>query len=604
MFLSATLVDLTNTYAGSASLKIGKTKVKEAITLTINSENCTGFVTGQVNSAHLGNVTVAGQINGKSLKLIGADAGRLLQVKIGKHGTSLSGSLFNGADDSKGKFKAKMAGDSVTSTSSAAAIMGGARARALSVPGNTGSGGLDPTIDPVTGLPIDPATGLPIDPSQTPGDTGDPTTTPPDPAAGGAAGGNAGGPLGAGAPGAGAPAPAGAPGTMIGNNFDFTGIWTAEFNNNGTGSIDDPNMPGATTVINGTRPGTDLRTVTYTVISQDNAGLVMGTVDVQEFGTFTFTGFVNSAHMDLALTGTSTGAVTGTMSLDFDPTTNFTTFNGQFINGVANTYVANGPINNGTFVANIPPPPVPLPTGTELYHVDDVDTNGDPTLGNFDPGNGSIGEDFAVGGTPIVINSLGAFDDNEDGLNGTIRVAIFNTSAPAAPIVVADITTANSGLAPGSAFRYLTTFTPVTLTTGVYRIVAFGYGQGDLAGDIGDSAYVGPPPVDDTAGGDIQYPISNQLNANNWVSNPNGGGGGGGGGLVYPTVDQGLPLNRYLAGSLLYDFGTVPPVSPGPPVVPPTTLTKPGNAAFPGGVYTGNNGQNVFGSQSGAIIPP
>lgn len=603
-FLSAAPLDLTNTYAGSVTLHVGKAKVKEAIGVTLGYQSGSGFVTGTVSSDHFGSVKVAGQIAGKSVKLIGTSSGRILQVKIGKHGLALSGSLINGTDDSTGKFKVKSTGDApALSTSSSSGIK--------AIPLSSSNGGLDSSIDPITGLPIDPVTGLPIDPSQTPGDngTGDPS------GAGGLPTDSGGGsnPLPPGFP-----APQGNPGgiggnvgggvqpqlagTLIGNNFSFTGIWVGDFNGDSSGSIEDPNDPTNQTPVNGTRPGTDPRVVTFTTTSQDLTGLVTGTVDISEFGTFIYTGFVNVAHIDLVLAGTSTGASTGTMSLDMDPTTNFSTVTGQLINGAANGFIANGPIN-ATFQQDIPVPPPPLPTGEELYHVDTTDSQGNPTLGNFDPGNGSIGEDFSVGGTPLVVNSLGAFDDGADGLNNTIRVAIYNVSTPGAPLVVADLTTANTELFSGSSFRYLTTFTPVTLTTGIYRIVAWGYGGNELAGDIGVDNYQGAVPVDNTGptGTEVQYPVSNAVNANNWLSDPQSQNNN----ISFPRIDQGLPLNRYLAASMIFDIGTVPPSPPpGPPVVPPPPLIKPGNSAFPGGVYTGPGGQDVFGSQSGGIIPP
>jgi hypothetical protein len=611
VFLSAAPLDVTNTYAGTITFKIGKTKLKEAIGVSLGTQSASGFVTGTVTTDHFGSVNVAGQLAGKKLKLIGTSTGGLLQVKVGKNASSLSGVLIDGADDSKGKFKVKVIGGSTPATAAAAS---NAVAHPLAAPG-TGTGGLDPTIDPTTGLPIDPVTGQPIDPGTTVGDTGEGTGTPPiDPAGsptpsapGGGAGGAGAGAGGAGGAGAGAGGAGGpviqpqAAGTLIGNNYSFTGIWVGTFNADGSGAIVDPNNPANTTPVNGTEPGTDVRIVTFTTTAQDVTGLVSGTVDIERFGTFIYTGFVNVAHIDLALAGTSIGASTGTMTLDLDPATNFSTFStpqSQLINGVANGFVANGPID-ATFQMDIPPPPVPLPSGSELYHVDTTDSQGNATLGNFDPGGGSIGEDFSVGGTPLVINSLGAFDDGADGLNNTIRVAIYNTSAPGAPIVVVDLTTANTQLFSGSSFRYMTTFTPVTLTTGVYRIVAWGYGGTELAGDWGVSNYQGAVPVDATGpNNEIQYPVSNSLNSNNYISNT-------GNNIVFPRIEQGLPLNRYLAASALFDFGTVPPSPPpGPPVVPPPPLTKPGNSAYPGGVFTGTNGQDVFGSQSGGIIPP
>jgi hypothetical protein len=214
--------------------------------------------------------------------------------------------------------------------------------------------------------------------------------------------------------------------------------------------------------------------------------------------------------------------------------------------------------------------------------------------------------DFSVGTTPLVVNSLGAFDDGANGLNRTITVAIYNTASPATPIIMADLTTANSGLAPNSAFRYLLDFTPVALTTGIYRIVAFGYGGGELAGDTAINTYTGPASTANvgSTGREVVYPITNNLNSNNYFSNA----GAGSTTLTYPTRPEGEPLNRYLAGSFLFEEGVRPDPGGGvvPPIVPPTVppvLTKPANSAFPGGVKNTANGPEVFGSQSGNIIP-
>lgn len=628
VFLSASTFDLTNTYGGSILLKIGKHKVKEAITLTFISENGS-TITGQVSSAHFGTVNVEGTITGKTIKVVGTSSGGLITAKIGKHGLSLAGKLINGADSSVGKFKIKVTGDAPSSLPPATTVSlasnqtivaaSTARARALTASASTTGGALDPTIDPTTGLPINPQTGGTVDPSQTPGDPG---TAPPDdfvppptlpsdfptPQAGAGAGAGAGGAGGGGGGAAPAAAASGNPGTLIGANYDFIGLWDGQFNFDSSGDIVEvatglDNVPA----VNGTRPGPDPRVATFTTASQDVTGLVAGTLDVAEFGTFIYTGFVNVTSIDLVLSGTSNGAVGGTVHLDLNNTT-FDSFVGT-LSADANGFHADGPII-GTFTnSGGGGSGLPLPAGEEMYHVDTTNGTGGATIGNFDPNGASLGEDFSVGTTPIIINSLGAFDDNADGLKNTIRVAIYNTLSPATPIVISDITTDTTELVPGSSFRYLTTFTPVTLTTGVYRIVAFGYGGQELAGDTGVSTYTGPVPVDNTGstGKEIVYPISNTLNANNYFSNNAGGGGGGGGTtLTYPTLPDGLPLNRYLAGSILFEEGTPPDPNGGGgggTVTPPTPLVKGTNSAFPGGVLTSNTGPEVFGSQSGGIIP-
>src|SRR5690348_5427026 len=88
VFLSAAPLDVTNTYAGMITFKLGKTKLKEVIGVSLGYQCTTGFVTGTVTTDHFGSVNVAGQLNGKKLKLVGTNHGGLLQVKVGKKGAA------------------------------------------------------------------------------------------------------------------------------------------------------------------------------------------------------------------------------------------------------------------------------------------------------------------------------------------------------------------------------------------------------------------------------------------------------------------------------------------------------------------------------------
>ncbi|MDB5295769.1 MAG: autotransporter-associated beta strand repeat protein [Phycisphaerales bacterium] len=598
--LSATL-DLTNTYAGTVTIKGSGTKVKEAINIVFTGQSAAGYVTGQISSAHSGKVDVKGMVAGKQVKVVGSTSGRLLVAKVGKNGITLTGTLVNGVDDSVGKFKVKKASDapeslpaagraagavSVSTTQFASLAAGKAEA---AVPADGGA--LDPSIDPATGLPIDPATGLPIDPSVLPPDT-TPTTPaiPPDISAGGGT-------------------PTAAVGGTVGNNVSFLGTYSGVFNNDGTGSIENTTT-GSTT---GGVAGIDPRTATFTTVSQDATGLVTGTLTISNFATFNYSGFVNGSDVSLVLSGTGTATGSGVVTLSLSGTGD--TFTGVVTAAQSNGFTANGPIN-GAFVSG----PAPgtgtgtgstLPAGEELYHVDVATSTGEATTGNLDPNNATLGNDFAVGIVPLNINSLGAFDSGADGLAGTIRVAIYNITNTTTPVLVADVTTANSELAPNSSYRYLTNFTPVTLGTGVYRIATFGFDTTDLAGDVAVDTYQGPAPSASNGIGSnsIVYPSSNVLSTNNYFSQPGGGGAGGGGTLTYPTQAAGTPNNRFLAGSFLFEEGTI--VDPGggnggtppPAPPPPPTLVKAAGTAFPGGVYTGTSGPEVFGSQSGGIIP-
>ncbi|QOV91687.1 hypothetical protein [Humisphaera borealis] len=586
--------DVTYTYGGKIKIVSGSLKAKEAITISLTSQTDTGYITGQISSLHTGTVDVKGYLEGNKLTLVGATSGRLVEGTINKKGLKFAGTVVNGIDKSTGTFKVKAIGDAPGSLQPASraggtASLGGSSTPSSTPTGSVPVGSLDPNIDPATGLPRT-SSGTVIDPSK---------TTPTTPTTGTSA------PTGAGSGASAIPlaTPSAtplanvplAPGNLIGTNYSILGVWTGQFNFDSSGKIENITT-GATTgaAVNGTRPGVDPRTATFSTTSQDLTGLVTGTLTVAELGTYVYTGFVNGTNINLVLSGPGPGLVTATLNTTFD------TFTGTLTNAEANGFRANGPINATFFSGG--GSGVVLPAGEELFHVNQTNTIGDPTVGNLDPNGASLGMDFSVGTIPLVVNSLGAFDDNADGLQRTIRVAIYNITTPTIPVVVSDITTFTSELAPNSNFRYLTTFTPITLTTGVYRIVAFGYGAGELAGDTGVGTYTGPIASANTGnnGQTVVYPITNGLNANNWRSAT-----GNNTNLVFPTLADGLPLNRYLAGSFLFEEGTpiVPPVVP--PVVPPppTTITKPANTAFPGGVKTTPTGPEVFGDQSGAIIP-
>ncbi|HEX8915619.1 MAG TPA: hypothetical protein VF796_24915, partial [Humisphaera sp.] len=602
---------------------------KEAISVVLTEQRANGFVSGQITSPHAGTVDVKGFVEGKQLVLLGTSSGRKLEAKVGNKGRSISGKLFVGADNSTGKFKIKVNGDAPASLPAApsdAAANASAKAVTSGSPTprdlpatDTSGGALDPTIDPATGLPIDPSTGGVVDPSQTPGElpgggtptlpsdfptTGGGTTAPTDSGGGTTA-----------TPGSPQAAPgAAAPGDLIGTNYSFLGHWTGTFNfeadangiyNTTLLDLTDPNPA------DGSVPGLDARVIDLLFSQQLDDGLISGTITLENFGTFTLAGLVTGSSVDVVMVGdAATNGGTGIMHLDLGAT--FDTFTGTLkadANGLTadDTVVGTWLDDGGTSPPVVPPPPPPpLPVGEELYHVDTTDRNGNPTVGNFDPQGASIGEDFSVGSREIIINSIGAFDDAGDGFNNTITVAIYNTATPGTPLYTIDLTNANTTQFAGSNFRYLntgTTFTPITLTTGIYRIVAYGYGGNELAGDFGDSAYVGPVPTANTGstGNEIVYPISNNANSNTWVSQINGNN------LVYPTQATGLPVNRYLAGSLLFEEGNI--IDPGtgggttpPPPPPPTTITKPANSAYPGGVFLSPTGPEVFGSQSGGII--
>lgn len=88
---------------------------------------------------------------------------------------------------------------------------------------------------------------------------------------------------------------------------------------------------------------------------------------------------------------------------------------------------------------------------------------------------------------PIIVNSLGAFDDGGDGLNRPITVGIVNDATGAT--VVGPITMSGTSDPLVGSFR-MQNITPVTLPVGQYIIVAQGYGPGEQNGNTyGGIAY-------------------------------------------------------------------------------------------------------------------
>jgi hypothetical protein len=168
---------------------------------------------------------------------------------------------------------------------------------------------------------------------------------------------------------------------------------------------------------------------------------------------------------------------------------------------------------------------------------------------------GSLGEDFTVGSTPITITSLGAFDPATSATNGTpltladpngIFVEIVNSSQA----VVAgngsggavEITSANSTQRAGSQFIFLNSFTPVTLTAGTYRLIAWGYSATVEENNAGSG---GVTTIADSSGL-ISYPADNGVagGAGNSFYNTTPGG--------YPINGDGSQTNRYGAGSFTF----------------------------------------------------
>jgi hypothetical protein len=171
---------------------------------------------------------------------------------------------------------------------------------------------------------------------------------------------------------------------------------------------------------------------------------------------------------------------------------------------------------------------------------------------------GSLGLDFDVN-TAIQVFSLGVFDSGGDGISptsDTLYAQIFDrttgSGVPGAGPVAFGSPFADGDLVRGSRFKDL--LTPVTLPPGEYSIVAWGFNDLDLNGNLACN----PPPEcgyshDITAstmrdgGGLIEFVGTGRY------SDPGTGGD-------YPTnIPQGsFPPNIFHAGTFEYDAEPVP----------------------------------------------
>ncbi len=155
------------------------------------------------------------------------------------------------------------------------------------------------------------------------------------------------------------------------------------------------------------------------------------------------------------------------------------------------------------------------------------------TTGNQDFG-GSLGMEFDVS-SPIVVNSLGAFDHNSDGIANAIRVYIINrnTGLPVPGLNVL-ISGATDPLINNHRVR---TVSPVTLPVGNYMIVAKGFNAVDLNGNDQDRSFY---QTDDNNGA-IQFvgisPFGYNFDLNVFD---------------VPNVQQGSIPNYFLAGTFGY----------------------------------------------------
>lgn len=147
---------------------------------------------------------------------------------------------------------------------------------------------------------------------------------------------------------------------------------------------------------------------------------------------------------------------------------------------------------------------------------------------------GSLGMDFDVGATSILVSRIGVFDDNTDGIsaNATLYAEIYDRNTMM--VVGSSTTTFTAGssgtVVGGSRFKDL----GLTLGTGNYSIVSGGYSSLDQNGNL-------PVAWTTNDGGGL---ISFVGDARHGAAN------------VYPTTIDTGPANRYAAGT--FEFSAVP----------------------------------------------
>lgn len=156
--------------------------------------------------------------------------------------------------------------------------------------------------------------------------------------------------------------------------------------------------------------------------------------------------------------------------------------------------------------------------------------------------NGNLGLDFDVN-SPIMILKLGAFDANGDGFSGTVQVAIFNRDTSLPVTSTATFTGTAGTLVNGS--RFLSLSPAVVLPVGHYSVVAVGFNNTDMNGNLGVAGAVAS--TENSGSGLISFVGTARYDANTSLDLPG-------------NIDGG-PANRYLAGT--FQFTTnAPAVAP------------------------------------------
>jgi hypothetical protein len=116
------------------------------------------------------------------------------------------------------------------------------------------------------------------------------------------------------------------------------------------------------------------------------------------------------------------------------------------------------------------------------------------SLAGNDTFGGTLGVDFWVESTPLVVTALGAFDQNGDGLAHAISVRLYDIGTGGADVLLGDLSLFGTAGTLSGGFRMMQLATPITLLANhAYQIAASGYGPGEMMynADLNGRAPVG-----------------------------------------------------------------------------------------------------------------
>lgn len=174
---------------------------------------------------------------------------------------------------------------------------------------------------------------------------------------------------------------------------------------------------------------------------------------------------------------------------------------------------------------------VVLCTG-KVYAITAYDVNAG-TIGNQNFG-GALGMEFDVN-QPVLVTHLGVFDDGQDGLATTIVANLWDRNNIGAPIASAGFAAGNTGaLIDGS--RFLPLANPLLLPAGFQgTMAAGGYNANEQNGNTGGAPAVNWSTND--GGGLLTF-----VGTSRFDGNP----------IAYPGTPDGGPVNRYAAGTFMF----------------------------------------------------